>query len=203
MFRRSQVVFVAVLALLATAVIPALAVETYTVDPAHSSVGFTVRHLVSKVPGRFTTFSGTISYDPQKIENSSVDVTIDAASITTDNGMRDKHLKTPDFFAVDQFPTLTFKSTKIEKTGDDTFDLTGDLTLRGVTKSVVLKTESLGATNDPKFGNRIGFDATTKINRKDFGVSWNKTLDNGGLVVGEDVQIQIDVEAMAQPPQGK
>jgi polyisoprenoid-binding protein YceI len=182
------------LSLLVAATLPARA-DVYTIDPAHSSIGFQVRHLVSKVLGRFTVFSGSIDLDPQKPENSTVDVSIDATSITTDTPKRDAHLKTSDFLAVDKFPTITFKSTKIQKTGENLFDVTGDLTIRGVTKSTVLKAEMLGVTTDPMMGNRAGFQATTTVNRKDFGVNWNKTLDNGSLLVGDDVQITLNVEA--------
>lgn len=187
---------------LSLSTIPAQA-DIYDLDPAHSSIGFQVRHLVSKVPGRFTVFNGTIDFDSKKMENSVVNVTIDASSITTDTAKRDQHLKSPDFLDVAEYPTITFKSTSITKTGENLFDVTGDLTIRGVTKSTVLKAEMLGSTNDPMLGNRIGFQATTRINRKDFGVNWNKTLDNGGLLVGEDVQIDIGVEAVEKKPEGK
>ena len=186
---------IALLAVLPMASLPASAADLYAIDATHSSVGFKVKHLVSKVPGRFTSFSGTIRFDAKTVSASSVDVTIDATSINTDNPKRDAHLKSPDFLDAEKFPTMTFKSTKLRAIDKDHFEVVGDLTIHGVTKPVTLQTELLGISPGFGTGQRIGFQATTTINRKDFGVSWNKVLDNGSLLVGEEVQIEIAIEA--------
>ena len=172
---------------------------TFDIDKVHSQVGFSIRHFFSKVPGQFKDFSGTIVMDPKAPAASSVDVTIQAASIFTDNERRDGHLRSPDFFAADSFPTLTFKSTKVAPAGKDKYKVTGDLTMRGVTKSVVLDVEFLGmgqvAIGGQAMGTKAGFDATTSVNRHDFGINWNKTLDPGGVMLGEDVAISLHIEA--------
>jgi polyisoprenoid-binding protein YceI len=173
--------------------------ETYTIDVAHSSVGFSVRHMmISRVPGVFHEFAGTVNFDPADTSNWSVAVTIQAASIDTRNEQRDTHLKSNDFLAVDSFPTIVFKSTKVIPKGNGKFDVLGNLTLRGVTKPVTLSAELLGELNDPQMGKRIGFAATTRINRLDFGVAWSKVLETGGLMVGADVDIDLGVEAVAK-----
>ena len=173
---------------------------TYQLDKPHTEVAFKVRHIFTKVPGRFTDFSGDIHFDEKNLENSSVAVTIQAASIFTDNERRDKHLKSADFFEVEKFPTLTFKSTKVTKGDGEGFQIEGDLTIHGVTKTVVLDAEFLGqgaiAVGGNAMGNRAGFEASTRINRKDFGILWNRTLDQGGLMVGDDVDIILNVEAV-------
>ncbi len=180
---------------------------TFDIDKVHSQVGFSIRHFFSKVPGQFKDFSGTIVMDPDAPAASSVDVTIQTASISTDNDGRDKHLRSPDFFAADSFPALTFKSTKVTPTGKDRVQVTGDLTMHGVTKSVVLDVEFLGmgevGVGGQSWGTKAGFDATATLNRKDFGINWNKTLDKGGLMIGEDVAISLHIEATLKPPTQK
>ncbi len=188
-----------VLAAVFSVLSPALRAETYEIDSSHSQVGFRVKHLVGKVPGRFTTFSGTIDFTPGKPESWKVEATIDPASINTDNEKRDGHLKSPDFFDVAKFPAMTFKSTKITDVKGDTAKLVGDLTMHGVTKSVVLNLEIGGTTKDPWGNAKAGFSATGTINRKDFGIVWNKTLDTGGLMLGEEIAISLDVEAGVKP----
>jgi polyisoprenoid-binding protein YceI len=168
------------------------AVETYTIDPVHSSVGFSIRHFFSKVPGRFTRFSGTITVDRDNLENSSVDAKIEVTSVSTDTPKRDDHLRSPDFFDVATFPAITFKSTAWKKTGDGTFDVTGDLTIHGVTKPVVLKVDLLGFGPGMAGAQLSGWDATTTIKREDFGVKGPAML---GTAVGSDVAITIAVEA--------
>lgn len=179
-------------------IVPTLAqAKTWKVDPVHSSVSFKVRHLFSKVPGQFNDFSGTIHFDPKKPEAASVEAEVQAASIDTDNEKRDGHLKSADFFEVETYPTITFKSTEV-KPGDDGIEVTGDFTMHGVTKPVTFEVEFLGAGPHPMMDGAMvaGFSATTTINRKDFGISWNKVLDAGGAMLGEDVEIQIDIEAI-------
>jgi len=180
---------------------------TFDIDQPHSQVGFSIRHFFSKVPGQFKDFSGTIVMDPNAPAASSVEVTIQAASISTGNDGRDKHLRSPDFFAADSFPTLTFKSTKVDSAGKDRVKVTGDLTMHGVTKSVVLDVEFLGmgevGVGGKSWGTKAGFDATTTLHRHDFGINWNKTLDAGGVMIGEDVAISLHVEANLKPPQKK
>jgi polyisoprenoid-binding protein YceI len=170
--------------------------DTYQIDRTHSNIGFSVSHLtVSRVKGSFTDFSGTIQYDPADISKSSVEVEIKAYSVTTASEGRDRHLKSPDFFAVDSFPNLTFKSTKVTKKTDKTFEIVGDLTMRGVTKPVTLNAELIGMLEDPQMGKRLGFTATGRINRQEFGVRYNDMLDSGGLVAGNEIDILLEVEA--------
>ena len=169
----------------------------WSFDPSHSSIGFTVRHLmISKVRGHFGTWSGTFDYDAEDPTRSRLDVRIDAASIATRDDKRDAHLRSPDFFDVEKYPELTFASTKIERDGGDDYVVTGDLTIHGVTRSVQLKVEGLGRTRDPWGGERVGFSASTTINRKDFGLHWNVALETGGVLVGEKVEIGIEIEAV-------
>ncbi|HXV13882.1 MAG TPA: YceI family protein [Candidatus Krumholzibacteria bacterium] len=175
----------------------AQAQDTYTIDPVHSSTSFKVKHMmVSDVKGAFETFSGAITLDPKNVENSSVEVTIESASISTRNEKRDGHLKSADFFDVEKFPTITFKSKKIAKKGES-WVAVGDLTIRGVTKEIELPFTLSGPVSA---GNAsiIGVSASTEINRQDFGVSWNKTLDAGGVVVSDKVRIELEVEAKKQ-----
>jgi polyisoprenoid-binding protein YceI len=168
------------------------AVETYAIDPVHSSVGFKVRHFLTKVPGTFTTFSGTITVDRDNLENSSVVAKIDVGSVTTGTEKRDTHLKSPDFFDVAKFDSITFASTAWKKTGDATFDVTGDLTIHGVTKSVVLKVDLLGFGPGMMGAQLSGWDATTTIDRTDFGVNGPAML---GKALGNEVAITISIEA--------
>jgi polyisoprenoid-binding protein YceI len=168
------------------------AVETYAIDPVHSSVGFSVRHFFTKVPGTFTQFSGTITVDRENLENSSVEATISVGSVSTANEKRDNHLKSPDFFDAAKFGSITFKSTSWKKTGDSTFDVTGDLTMHGVTKAVVLKVDSLGFGPGMMGAQLSGWDASVTLNRSDFGVNGPAML---GTALGNDVVVSITVEA--------
>jgi polyisoprenoid-binding protein YceI len=168
------------------------AVETYDIDPAHSSVGFSIRHVFSQVPGSFTQFTGTVTVDRDNLEKSQVDAVIQVGSVTTAVEKRDTHLKSPDFFDVVKFGTITFKSKAWKKTGDETYDVTGDLTIKDVTKEVVLKVTSLGFGPGMTGKPVSGWSATTTINRNDFGVTGPAML---GKAVGNEVTITISVEA--------
>jgi polyisoprenoid-binding protein YceI len=173
--------------------------ETFSFDKAHSEFDFKVRHFVSKVGGRFTKFDGTIEIDRANPAASSVHLTIDATSLDTGNATRDKHLNSPDFFDTAKFPQITFTSTKIAPKGKDVYEVTGDLTIRGVTKPVVLTVASNGFANDGHGGQKAGFDVTGKLNRKDFGVSWNSIVD-GNAMLSDDVDLTITVEANMKNP---
>jgi polyisoprenoid-binding protein YceI len=174
--------------------------STYQIDPAHSSAQFKVRHLmISNVKGEFDKIIGTVNYDPANPSASTVDATIEVASISTRDEQRDAHLKSPDFFDVEKFPTITFKSRKVTGTGGDSFTVAGDLTIHGVTKEVNLKVAELTEEAKDPWGNmRRGASATTKINRKDFGMHFNMALETGGIMVGEEVDLTIDVELIRQ-----
>ena len=176
------------------AAVPALAADTYSVDKGHSEALFTVKHLMSRVTGRFNDFTGAVNIDPANPSASSVEFTINAASINTDNADRDKHLKSPDFFDVEKNPAITFKSTKVTPAGKDKYNVDGTLTMRGVSKPVSLPVEFLGFGKDPYGNEKAGFAVETTLNRKDYGISWNKALDQGGYVLGDDVKIVINLE---------
>lgn len=174
-----------------------LTAATWSLDKAHSSVGFKVSHMViSKVSGQFDDYDGSLTWDGKDLSTASVEVTVNVASINTDNERRDNHLKSSDFFAADSFPTMTFKSKKIIPGMKNKFQIVGDLTLRGVTKEITLDAQLNGVIKDPMGNTRAGFSATGEINRQDFGVSWSHTLDSGGLVAGDDVEIDIQLEAI-------
>ena len=194
----------AILVLLGLASVSAATPVTLDIDKVHSQVGFSIRHFFSKVPGKFKDFSGTIVMDPDDPPVSSVEVSIQTASISTDNDRRDAHLRSNDFFAADSFPTLTFKSTKVAPVGKDKYQVTGDLTMRGITKSVVLDVDFLGmgpiAIGGQPQGTKAGFDASTTVDRHDFRINWNKTLDQGGVMLGADVAISLHVEATMRAP---
>lgn len=176
--------------------IPAAGV--WQIDRVHSSIEFVVRHLmVSKVRGRFADYSGTIQVADVP-EQSSVEVTIQAASIDTREPQRDAHLRSPDFLDAERFPTLTFRSRSLEPLGGEQFRVHGDLTIRGVTRPVVLDAEFLGVTADPWGGLRAGFSATADIDREDYGLTWNQALETGGVLVGKKARIEIEVEAVRQ-----
>jgi polyisoprenoid-binding protein YceI len=177
---------------------PALAFgATYEVDQAHSAAHFTVKHMmVSNVRGDFGKVSGTVNVDEKDITKSSVDVVIDASTINTRNAGRDGHLKSPDFFDVANHPNMTFKSTKVEKAGEGKLKVTGNLTIRGVTKPVVLDVEGPSEIKGMDGVMRMGATATTKINRKDFGLNWNKALETGGVVVSDEVLVNLDFEGV-------
>ncbi len=170
--------------------------ETWTMDPAHSRAQFAVRHMmVSTVRGEFTKVTGTVELDDKDIANSSVQATIDTTTLSTGVPQRDGHVKSPDFLDVANHPTITFRSTKVEKNSDGRLKVTGDLTIRGNTKPVVLDVDPLSTPIKDRQGTmRSGTSATTRINRKDFGVNFNAALDGGGVVVGDEVTITIDVE---------
>jgi polyisoprenoid-binding protein YceI len=175
----------------------------YGFDKAHSHIGFTVKHILSKVPGQFADYDGSFTFDPAKPESSKVDVTIQAASINTAVEMRDNHLKSPAFFDVEKFPTITFKSKSVSKgDGDNKYNVVGDLTIHGVTKEVTLDVDYLGSDEMPmdKEGKTkakiAAFSATTKIDRRDFGLVWNQTLASGNLMVSNDVDIALDINGM-------
>jgi polyisoprenoid-binding protein YceI len=201
MIRQSRTYLAAVLFAAAPAfTVAAAAADTYGVDKTHSEVLFSVKHLVSKVSGQFQDFAGTIVIDRAKPEASSAEFTIKATSISTKESRRDDHLRSPDFFDVAQFPEITFKSTKVTPKGKDAFEVAGDLTMHGVTKPVLLAVSFLGDIKDQMGNDKAGFEATTTINRKDFGVLWNKALDQGGFVLGDDVKVTVNLEA-AKPKQ--
>jgi len=186
------------LVLLAALAAPALAqTSTWEIDPAHSSIQFGVRHLmISTVKGKFPKFTATAVADEKEPTRAIVEASIDAASIDTGEAKRDEHLRGPDFFDVAKYPTITFKSTKIEPAGDHRYKLHGDLTMHGVTKPVVLDVEATQQVKGMRGETRAGARATTKVNRKDFGINWSKTMDGGGVVVGDDVDVTIEVEGV-------
>lgn len=178
---------------------------SYTIDVGHSLVGFNVRHFFSRTPGRFKDFSGTVQYDAKNLAASSVDVTIQTASIDTENERRDNDLRSGNFFLADTFPTITFKSTKVVPGSGNDFKIEGNLTMRGVTKPVTLDATLMGA-GDVAMGGRpprklAGFEAKTTVNRKDWGIVWNRALDQGGTMLGDDVNITLQIEAVARPPE--
>ncbi|MBM4257251.1 MAG: YceI family protein [Deltaproteobacteria bacterium] len=185
--------------LAATLALPTVgrAATTWEIDPAHTSAGFAIRHLmVSTVRGDFRKVSGKVNLDEQDVTKSTIEATIDVASVDTGIVKRDDHLRSPDFFDVAKHPAMTFKSKKIQKgSSDGNYKITGDLTLHGVTKEVVLDFEgSLKPVKSPQGKTIIGGMATTKINRKDFGLTWNAALETGGVAVGEEVTITVDIE---------
>ena len=169
---------------------------TWNLDPVHSVAEFKVKHMmISNVKGQFTGISGVLTLDESDAANSSVEASIDATSINTRDAQRDGHLKSADFFDVEKFPTLGFKSTSVARTGDDELAVTGDLTIHGVTRPVVFKVEGPSAAGKDPWGNtRVGLSAVTKINRKDFGLGWNAVLEAGGVLVGEEVTLTLDVQ---------
>ena len=189
--------FALALALTLTAAALSAAPQTYVVDRPHSEADFSVRHMMSKVTGKFDDFAGTISLDRANPSASSVEFTIKTASVNTGDADRDKHLRTADFFDAAKNPEITFKSTSIKPSKTkNVYDVTGDLTMRGVTKRVTLPVEFLGFQKDPWGNERAGFALETTLNRKDYGINWNKALDNGGFLVGDDVKVSIDLETL-------
>jgi polyisoprenoid-binding protein YceI len=178
-------------------VIPSLALSAHwSLDTVHSEVSFKIRHLgISKVVGNFRDFSGHLDFNPEDLSTMKVEATVQTASIDTDNDDRDKHLRSDEFFNVETYPTMTFTSKKVTDVKGDSFKLHGDLTIHGVTKPVVFDVEYNGMVADPWGNTKSGLSAETKINRKDFGLTWNQALETGGLLVGEDVTISLEVEA--------
>jgi len=170
---------------------------TYDIDTVHSNVGFKVRHLVSKVSGEFTEFDGTIVADFGNLDASSVEFTIQASSIDTRNEKRDGHLRSVDFFDVKKYPEITFKSSKITKIDGDSYAVAGALTMHGVSREITLTVDFLGEMT-AMGGTRAGYELTTTLNRRDFEISWNRALDAGGFVLGDDVEISINLELIKQ-----
>jgi polyisoprenoid-binding protein YceI len=177
---------------------PAPLPEVYAIDKTHSEAVFQVRHLVTKVRGRFTDFEGVVRVDRERPEKSSVEFSIDAASVDTDVADRDTHLKSPDFFDVAKHPRITFVSTRIEPRGGDRYNVTGTLTLHGVARELTLPVTFLGSARDPWGNERAGFELETKLDRKDYGMVFNAALDNGGLLLGDEVRITLNIEAIRQ-----
>jgi polyisoprenoid-binding protein YceI len=197
--------FAVVLALLAAAALPVLAeTETFAFDKAHTLVGFRIRHFVSKVEGRFKDFDGTIWIDRQNPSASKVELTIQTASIDTAVEGRDKDLRSENFFDVAKFPTIAFKSTRIVPKGNDAYDVTGELTMHGVTKTITVPVKLGGFLKVPGrsgMGEKAGFEITFPLNRKDYGIVWNRPLDQGGFMLSDDVEINVQVEANKQMPE--
>ena len=173
----------------------ATAVRAFTIDQSHSDVEFQVRHLLSKVRGRFADFAGTIEFDAERPEASVVKVTIQAASIDTNEPKRDAHLKSDDFFAVDRLATLSFVSTAVTSNRDGQYVVEGDLTIRDVTKRILLPATFLGAAKDPWGNEKLAFEAEIAINRKDYGLNWNAALETGGFLVGDEVKVSLSIQA--------
>jgi polyisoprenoid-binding protein YceI len=174
---------------------PALA-DTWVVDKNHSEAGFQIRHLMSRVRGHFNDFAGTVVADPARPEASSVEFTIKTATIDTGNEGRDKDLRSANFFEVDKYPEITFKSTRFKATDKDKYDVTGTLTMHGVSKEITVPVVFLGFGKDPWGNERAGFSLDTVLNRKDYGITWNKALDNGGALLGDEVVISINLESV-------
>ena len=190
-----QFVLAVVVALAAVAA--SAAPETFVIDRPHSEADFAVRHMMSRVTGKFDDFGGAITLDRANPAASSVEFRIKSASINTGAADRDKHLRTADFFDAEKYPEITFKSTSVKPGKEKNhYDVTGDLTMRGVTKRVTLPVEFLGFQKDPWGQERAGFALETKLNRKDYGINWNKALDNGGFLVGDEVTVNINLEAL-------
>ena len=183
--------------------LPMAQAKEYKVDPSHSNIGFTIRHLVSKVSGEFKDVEATLQFDVAKPSDAKLTASVKAGSINTNNEKRDNHLKSADFFDVEKFPALTFESKKISAAGRGKYKMTGDLTIHGTTKPVTFDVEYLGEANDPWGMTRAGFTGSTKVNRKDFGMSWNKALDQGGVLLGEEVTINLNIEGILQGAEKK
>lgn len=194
------ILLVAVASLPTAAAPPAAATGAWNVDKVHSEVSFQVRHFVSKVRGRFGDFSGTIRIDAAKPEASSVEFTIRTASIDTNEPKRDAHLKSPDFFDAEKYPEIRFVSKRVVPKSDTSYDVAGDLTMHGVTKEVTLPVTFHGVAKDAWGGERAGFETGTTLNRKDYGINWNKALDQGGFMLGDDVTVSVNIEAVKAKP---
>lgn len=171
--------------------------NNWNLDTVHSGINFTVRHMVvSKVRGRFAKFSGSVALDEDDLTRSVVEATIDASSIDTGTAQRDDHLRSADFFDAERFPQIRFRSTRIEKLGGDRYRLTGDLTIRDVTRPIALDAEYGGRGKDPWGNERVGFTARGSLDRKDFGLKWNQALETGGVLVSDHVEIEIEAQAV-------
>lgn len=172
---------------------------TWNIDATHSHATFAVRHMVvSTVKGKFNVLRGTLNLDEANTANSWIEAEVDAASIDTGEANRDKHLRSPDFFDVDKYPKITFKSTKVEPVGDNEYKVTGDLTMHGVTKPVVFSVESSGEIKDPYGFRRVGLSAKSKLSRKEWGLTWNQLIEAGGAVISDEVKLEIDVAAVTK-----
>ena len=182
---------------MSTATLAPSVTGSYTLDPSHSRLGFVARHaMVTKVRGTFDEFAGAITLDTDNPAASKAEVTMQVASVDTRNAQRDEHLRTNDFFDAPNYPEITFASTGVSQTGTDTFDVVGDLTIKGVTKSVTVAFEFTGAATDPYGNERVGFEGQTTINRTEFGVNFNAKLDAGGVLVGEKITIELEISAI-------
>lgn len=182
---------------MSTTAVPTEVTGTYTIDPSHSRVGFVARHaMVTKVRGAFKEFEGRGHFDAADPSRTNLSLTIKADSLDTGSQDRDEHLRTNDFFDMEQYPELSFTSTEVKQTGEDTFEVTGDLTIKDTTKPVTVEFEFTGAATDPFGNHRIGFEGSTKVNRKDWGLTWNAPLEAGGVLVGEKVTLEFDVSAI-------
>jgi polyisoprenoid-binding protein YceI len=191
--RSTALVAVLIATLLA---VPAASAASLNIDPDHSTVGFSVRHLFTNVKGQFNTFEGTIEFDQKSLASSKVNAVIQTASIDTNVEARDKDLRSDRFFDAEQFPTLEFTTTSVAAVSETRFKVKGFLTMHGVRKEIVLDAEFLGRGNDPWGNLRYGFHASTVVNRKDFGMQWNEVLETGGVLVGDEVTINLDMEAV-------
>ena len=187
----------AALAILMTAS-PALAGDTYTVDRSHSETSFRVRHMMGRVSGGFGDFSGTIQVDRERPEDSRVEFRIKTASIDTNNTRRDEHLRSPDFFDAAAHPEIVFTSTRVVPKGENQFEVHGNLTMRGVTKALVLPVTFLGEATDPGGRVKASWETSTTLNRKEYGIVWNRALDSGGFVLGDEVEVTINIQAARQ-----
>jgi len=177
-----------------------MAAQTWQIDKAHSDIHFTVRHMViTKVRGRFLKWDGTLTLDEQDLSKSRVEVAIDAASISTNDEKRDAHLRSADFLDAEKFPQLTFKSTKVEVGKGDKLFVTGNLTIRDVTKAVTIEVEKLGKAKDPWGNNKIAFNGKVTIEREEYGAKWNQALEAGGWLVGKQVEVDLEIQAVAPP----
>jgi len=170
---------------------------TYAIDKTHSEAAFQVRHLISKVRGRFADFDGAIQFDEDQPAQSSVTFTIQAASIDTSTPDRDAHLRSEDFFAVEKYPTLTFVSTSVTPKGAEAFEVAGNLTMRGVTKAIVIPVSYLGKATDPWGNQKVAFEGEITLNRKDYGLNWNAAIEAGGFLVGDEVKVSLSIQAAA------
>ncbi|ARD48499.1 YceI family protein [Sporosarcina sp. P33] len=167
----------------------------WTVDAAHSNIGFSVRHMmVSNVKGSFTGFEGSVNGNPESLNEASIHFEIDVNTINTNNNDRDNHLRSEDFFAAETYPKITFDSTEIVKTGNDKFDVTGDLTVKDVTKKTTFNVVRTGSGKNPWGVDVVGFETETKISRKEYGLTWNQALETGGVLVGDDIKITVEVQ---------
>ena len=172
---------------------------TYKIDPAHSEINFKIKHLmITNVTGSFTKFDGTMESDKDDFSDAKIHFEAETASITTHNEQRDGHLRSAEFFDAEQFPKVTFDSTSFQKKGEEDYTLTGNLTMHGITKLVTLNAEFGGTTTDPWGQSKVGFEITGKINRKEFGLVWNTNLETGGVMLGDDVKLQIGVQLVKQ-----